>query len=221
MLRPLAPHSGLMMARPTAEMKLWTSSSFRVIKDRGLISAGNSSRYAFVPARMSTVGSLTTATSWASSSRPNTAPTLAAHDRSCRPRSSRFRRKTASSSSRRMRSAGLSFTRSMKAVSVSDFRAEPGRAWAPIAPSGSPILKSPKPTYQTSWPISAAAFASRVVAYSSSPSIIDQERNPHAATSISSRSAALMPSRKRSSRSSAPAADNQRGRAHGGSSTPC
>jgi hypothetical protein len=37
-----------MMERPTDEMKFRTSSSLRVSRDRGLISAGNSSRYTFV-----------------------------------------------------------------------------------------------------------------------------------------------------------------------------
>ena len=151
-LRPFAPHSGLMMQRPTDEMKFRTSSALRVISDRGLISAGNSSRYTFVAARTSTVGSLTTVTPCATSSSPNTEPKLLAHGRSCRSSIESFRRNTASSLSRRIRSAGLSLMRSTNAVRVSSPRAMPGCACAPISPSGSPIFTSPRPTYQTSWP---------------------------------------------------------------------
>ena len=67
-LRPFAPHSGLMMERPTDEMKFRTSSSLRVVSDRGLISVGNSSRYPFVAVRRSTVGSLTATTPRAATS---------------------------------------------------------------------------------------------------------------------------------------------------------
>ena len=101
-----------------------------------------------------------------------------------------------------MRSAELSFTRSTNTVRVSSSRAVPGRACAPISPSGSPIRKSPRPMYQT-W-VSHQGRSLREpggrVFVDLGLHAIDYKCHPHAATSISSRSATRMPSRMRSSR---------------------